>query len=46
LPATSEIRKQIDARLQQEVPPRFQAFLKQYDGLVPGLSLMSVFGVA
>ncbi len=40
-----EVRKEIDARLQKEVPPRFRAFLKQYDRLVPGLSLMSVFGV-
>ncbi len=39
-----EVRSEIDARLQKEVPPRFRAFLKQYDRLVPGLSLMSLFG--
>lgn len=39
-----EVRKEIDARLQKEVPPRFRAFLKQYDRLVPGVSLMTVFG--
>lgn len=40
-----EIRKEIDARLQREVPPRFKALLKQYDRLVPGVSLTTVFGV-
>lgn len=39
-----EVRQEIDARLQKEVPPRFRAFLKQYDRLVPGVSLMSIFG--
>lgn len=39
-----EVRSEIDARLQKEVPPRFRAFLKQYDRLVPGVSLMTVFG--
>ncbi len=36
------IRKEIDAKLQSEVPPRFQQLLKQYDGLVPGFSLKSL----
>lgn len=40
-----ELRKKIDARLAQEVPPRFKEFLKKYNNIVPGLSLMSVFGV-
>ncbi|MSQ84847.1 MAG: hypothetical protein EXR77_18570 [Myxococcales bacterium] len=31
------IRKEIDAKLQSEVPPRFKAFGQQYDGLVPGV---------
>lgn len=39
-----EVRSEIDARLQKEVPPRFRAFLKQYDRLVPGVSLLTVFG--
>jgi hypothetical protein len=39
------IRKEIDSRLQKEVPPRFIGLVKQYDHLVPGLSLSSVFGV-
>ncbi len=39
------IRKEIDAKLQSEVPPRFKAFLKDYDGLVPGMSLSGLFGV-
>ena len=38
------IRGEIDAKLQSEVPPRFKAFLQQYDGLVPGFSLKSLFG--
>jgi len=38
------IRAEIDARLQAEVPPRFRAFLQQYDRMVPGVSLMQVFG--
>ncbi len=37
------IRKEIDAKLQSEVPPRFKAFLQQYDGLVPGFSLKALF---
>lgn len=37
------IRKEIDAKLQSEVPPRFQKFLEQYDGLVPGFSLKALF---
>lgn len=38
------IRKEVDAKLQSEVPPRFKAFLQQYDGLVPGFSLKAFFG--
>jgi len=38
------IRAEIDRRLQTEVPPRFRAILQQYDRLIPGLSLKSVFG--
>jgi hypothetical protein len=38
------VRAEIDAKLQAEVPPRFKAFLQQYDGLVPGFSLKSLFG--
>ena len=38
------IRKEIDAKLQSEVPPRFKAFVQQYDGLVPGFSLKAFFG--
>lgn len=41
----ASVRKEIDALLAKEVPPRFKAFLKQYDALVPGMSLMSLFGV-
>lgn len=40
----TEVRKEIDARLQKEVPPRFQALLKRYDNLIPGFSLTSIFG--
>lgn len=39
------VRKEIDAKLQSEVPPRFAAFIKQYDGLVPGFSLSKLFAV-
>lgn len=39
------VRKEIDAKLQSEVPPRFAAFVKQYDGLVPGFSLSKLFAV-
>lgn len=38
------IRKEIDAKLQAEVPPRFKAFVQQYDGLIPGFSLKAFFG--
>jgi len=40
------IRKELDARLQQEVPPRFRAFLLQFDQALPGFSLTDFFGVA
>lgn len=39
------VRQEIDAKLQHEVPPRFAAFVKQYDGLVPGFSLSKLFAV-
>lgn len=39
------VRKEIDTALQKEVPPRFRELLLRYDGLVPGLSLKSLFGV-
>ena len=38
------IRQEIDAKLQSEVPPRFKAFVQQYDTLVPGFSLKALFG--
>jgi hypothetical protein len=38
-------RKELDARLAREVPPRFKAILQQYDRAVPGFSLMEIFGV-
>lgn len=41
----NSIRQEIDAKLQSEVPPRFAAFIKQYDGLVPGFSLAKLFAV-
>ncbi len=39
------IRNEIDTALQREVPPRFKEMLLRYDGMVPGLSLKSLFGV-
>jgi hypothetical protein len=39
------VRKELDARLQQEVPPAFRAFLQQFDKALPGFSLMDIFGV-
>ncbi len=38
------VRKEIDAKLQEEVPGRFRALLEQYDQLVPGMSLKGLFG--
>jgi hypothetical protein len=39
------VRKELDARLQKEVPPAFRAFLARFDQVLPGFSLTDIFGV-
>lgn len=39
------VRKVLDARLQEMVPPRFREFLAQFDNVLPGCSLLDIFGM-
>ena len=39
------VRKELDERLQREVPPRLKAFLGEFDHILPGFSLLDIFGM-
>lgn len=41
----NEVRKRVDELLQQKVPPMLKDWLLEHDGLIPGVSLKSLFGV-